>query len=173
MEVDIIKKQVVLFITLIACLMLVVGAVSAENTDTISDSQNSLLSNDISNIVAEDSVLSSDGEKTVSVNVKVNYEIADDGNTKLVPDFYVVSDGKYLDFTKAYDVNTKSYVLTLDNFDGNKLNITAMTAGYTSEAKIVSGADLSKAVSFDLKATDAYKLGRTVTEIAEIGRAHV
>ena len=48
---DIIKKQVVLFIMLIACALLAVGAVSAENTDTISDSQNSLpLGNDVSDI---------------------------------------------------------------------------------------------------------------------------
>ena len=147
--------------------MLVIGAVSAENTDTISDSQNGLLSNDISDIAAEDNVLSSDADKTVSVNVKVNYEIADDGNTKLVPDFYVVSNDKYLNFSKSYDVNTKSYVLAIDDFDGDELNISAMTAGYATEVKIVSGADLSKDVLFNLKATEAYKLGRTVTEIAD------
>ena len=146
--------------------MLVIGAVSAENTDALSDSQNSLLGNDISDIAIGNGVSSSNGDKAVSV--KVNYEYADDGNTKLVPDFYLVSNDKYVNFTKAYDFNTQSYVLTLANFDGDELNISAMTAGYVTESKIVSGVDLSNGiVSFDLKATEAYKLGRTVTEIAD------
>ena len=167
---DIIKKQVVLFITLIACLMLVVGAVSAENTDIISDSQNGLpLGNDVSDIVveADDSdIVSSDDAKDVSVNVKVNYEYSDD-ESKLVPDFYVVSNDKYLNYTKSFDVDNKNYVLKINNFEGNSLNITAMTAGYGTEMKFISGADLTKIISFDLKATEAYKLGRTVTKIAD------
>ena len=42
-----------------------------------------------------------------------------------------------------------------------------MTAGYGSEVKVINGADLTKLISFDLKASEAYKLGRTVTEIAD------
>ena len=143
--------------------MLAVGAVSAKNTDAISDSQNSLLGNDISDIAVG---TTSNGDKTVSV--KVNYEFANDGNTNLIPDFYLVSNDKYVNFTKAYDFNTQSYLLTLADFDGDKLNVTAMTAGYVTQSKIISGADLTNdVVSFDLKATEAYKLGRTVTEIAD------
>ena len=156
--------------------MLAVGAVSAESTDAISDSQNSLpLGNDISDVVAEaddSSALAVDSNGAslkdadqVSVNVKVNYEYADDAG-KLVPDFYVVSNDKYLNFTKKLDSNN-NYVLSLDNFNGDKLNITAMTAGYGSQVKVINGADLTKLISFDLKASEAYKLGRTVTEIAD------
>ena len=85
----------------------------------------------------------------------------------MVPDFYVVSNDKYLNYTKSFDVNTKNYVLKINNFNGNSLNITAMTAGYGTEMKFISGADLTKIISFDLKATEAYKLGRTVTKIAD------
>ena len=165
-----------MFITLIACLMLVVGAVSAEDAVAISDSQNSLpLGNDISDAAAEaddSSALADDsngasskGTDPVSVNVKVNYEYADDTG-KLVPDFYVVSNDKYLNFTKKLDSNN-NYILNVENFNGDKLNITAMTAGYGSEVKVINGADLTKLISFDLKASEAYKLGRTVTEIAD------
>ena len=156
--------------------MLVVGAVSAEDAVAISDSQNSLpLGNDISDAVAEaddSSALADDsngasskGTDPVSVNVKVNYEYADDTG-KLVPDFYVVSNDKYLNFTKKLDSNN-NYILNVENFNGDKLNITAMTAGYGSEVKVINGADLTKLISFDLKASEAYKLGRTVTEIAD------
>ena len=153
--------------------MLVIGAVSAENTDAINDSQNSLsIGNDISDIVAvaDDSssvgeisdIPSSDDDNSVSVNVKVNYEYADDANN-LVPDFYVVSNDKYLNFTKTFDSSNNLFVLNVANFNGDYLNITAMTAGYVTQSKIINGVDLSKSISFDLKATEAYKLGRTVT----------
>ena len=80
--------------------MMVIGAVSAESTDALSDSQNGLpIGNGISDIVAdaddssstggESSSLSSGGSDSVSVKVKVNYEYADDAN-KLVPDFYII-----------------------------------------------------------------------------------
>ena len=155
--------------------MLAVGAVSAQTADAISDSQNSLpIGNDISDIIADSEDSSSTGDdsgilasgESNSVSVKVNYEYADDGD-KLVPDFYVTSDDQYLNFTKTFDADSKNYVLNIDNLNGNGFNITAMTAGYGDEMKLISAADLSKVISFDMKASEAYKLGRTVTEIAD------
>ncbi|MGN0176353.1 MAG: FmdE family protein [Methanobrevibacter sp.] len=163
--------------SLIACLMIMIGAVSAENNDTVSDYQNtSNINNDIPEITlteqdsqlikSSSNELSSGGSNSVSVNVKVNYEYKNDAN-KLVPDFYVVSNGKYLNYTKIFDVDTRNYILTIKNFNGNSLNISAMTAGYGTETKMIDATILNNLITFNLKASDAYKLGEEVTSIAD------
>ena len=182
----------ILLITLISLLMIVISGVSAESTIDASDISEVSISDDIgiSNVGSNDlqsvssenvdiidgselqhsdtkNALKDSGSSESSINVKVGYEYSKDAN-KISPDFYVVSDeGKYLNFTKAFDFNSKNWVLKLNEKSEGNYNITAMTKGYITESKIVSSSSLSELVAFDLKATEAYKLGRTVTESAD------
>jgi len=176
-----IRKQLLLFITLITFLMFVTGAVCAGDADAFDNDALGIDSASYSNAISSSNndineqvydsqssnILKDSGSgNTTSVEVKVNYQYSDDAN-KLVPDFYVVSNGKYLNFTKNYNVNDKNYVLNIKDALAGSYNITAMTSGYVSQSKIISGADLTNLVSFDLKATKAYELGKTVTESAD------
>ncbi|SFL60641.1 Protein containing a metal-binding domain shared with formylmethanofuran dehydrogenase subunit E [Methanobrevibacter olleyae] len=124
-----------------------------EDKGDISDSKNTLKE--------------SGSEDSRSIDVKVNYEYSADAN-KISPDFYIVSaDGKYLNFTKKFDFNSKKWTLNLEGTLEGDCNITTMSAGYITQSKIVSGASLSDLVLFDLKATEAYKLGRAVSTSAD------
>lgn len=185
----------ILLITLITFVMLVISGVSAENVDAMdaSDLNEVSISNEISDIGSNDIQSSSDAGNGVavsdsvdidedngdisdskntlkesgsadSINVKVNYEYPKDAD-KISPDFYVVSsEGKYIDFTKQFDFNKKQWALNLATASQGDYNITAMSAGYISQSQVTSGADL---VTFDLKATEAYKLGQTVSAAAD------
>ena len=189
-----IKKQMILLIALISLLMIVISGVSAENTLDASDISEVSISEDIgiSNVGSTDlesvssenvdiidesdsvadaqanakNVLKDSGSTASSINVKVGYEYSNDAS-KISPDFYVVSEeGKYLNFTKSFDFNSKKWILSLDEALEGNYNITAMSAGYATESQVISGSSLSD-VSFDLKATEAYKLGMAVTESAD------
>lgn len=186
----------ILLITLIAFAMLVISGVSAENADAIdasalnevsvsggiSDISADIQSSDLNEVALADSVGdiknqndaslktnlkdSSDADST-SLNVKVNYEYQKDAN-KITPDFYIVSaDGKFLNFTKVFDSSAKKWTLNVDGSIAGDCNLTAMSAGYLSQSKSISSAKLSDLVTFDLKATEAYKLGQTVSASAD------
>lgn len=170
----------ILLITLITFVMLVISGVSAESAIDASDiSEVSITedigisnvgSNDLESVSSENvdiidesdsvavddanakNIIKDSGSSASSINVKVGYEYSNDAN-KISPDFYVVSeDGKYLNFTKSFDFNSKKWILSLnDALEGN-YNITAMSAGYATESKVISSAGLSDGVNFDLKA---------------------
>ena len=155
-----IRKQIILLIALITLVMFVMGGVSAENIDS---SSNQISANDVNGISdSSDSLL----ESPVSINVKVNYEYPNDIN-QISPDFYIVNDGKYLNFTKTFDFNSKSWIININDDSALNYTITAMSSGYISQSKIVSGNDLLNPITFDLKATEAYNLGMKVTQIAD------
>ena len=184
----------ILLITLITFVMLVISGVSAENAIDASDISEVSISDDIGisnvgsndfesvssenadiidesdSVIGEDAnsndIIKDSGSSASSINVKVGYEYSDDAN-KISPDFYIVSeDGEYLNFTKSFDFNSKKWILSLDEALEGNYNISAMSAGYVTESKIISSSSLSD-VSFDFKATEAYKLGMTVTESAD------
>lgn len=92
-----------------------------------------------------------------SVNVEVNYEYTGD-NAKVMPDFYIYSGEDKIEYNKEL-INSNSYVLTFNDTFSKEYNITAMTAGYVSQSQII----LSDSIIFNLKASDAYKLGYDVT----------
>lgn len=97
---------------------------------------------------------------TKSINVEVNYEYTNDNNN-VIPDFYIYSGEDKIEYNKEL-VSSNRFVLTFkDNFS-NGYNITALTAGYISQSQIISDS-----ITFNLKASDAYKLGRDVTADAD------
>ncbi len=184
----------ILLITLITFVMIVISGVSAENAIDASDISEVSISDDIGisnvgsndfesvssenediidesdSVIGEDAnsndIIKDSGSSASSINVKVGYEYSDDAN-KISPDFYIVSeDGEYLNFTKSFDFNSKKWILSLDEALEGNYNISAMSAGYVTESKIISSSSLSD-VSFDFKATEAYKLGMSVTESAD------
>ncbi|MBQ3473669.1 MAG: formylmethanofuran dehydrogenase [Methanobrevibacter sp.] len=184
----------ILLITLITFVMLVISGVSAESAIDASDISEVSISGDIgiSNVGSNDlesvssenvdiidesdsvvvddantkNIIKDSGSSASSINVKVGYEYSNDAN-KISPDFYVVSeDGKYLNFTKSFDFNSKKWILSLNEALEGNYNITAMSAGYITESKMVSSSSLSD-VSFDFRATEAYILGMTVAESAD------
>jgi len=145
--------------------MFVIGGVSAENIDSTDVSEDISLG-DVGGISDSAGSLKESNAPSASINVKVNYEYSNDVN-KISPDFYVVSEGKYLNFTKTFDFNSKNWLININGVSDADYNITVMSAGYITQSKIVSGVELLNPITFDLKATDAYKLGMTVTEIAD------
>ena len=97
---------------------------------------------------------------TKSINVEVNYEYAND-NTNVIPDFYIYSGEDKIEYNKEL-VSSNRFVLTFKDNSSNGYNITALTAGYISQSQIISDS-----ITFNLKASDAYKLGRDVTADAD------
>ena len=126
------------------------NSVNLEETQTTS----TLTSENNGNDLSED----------VSINVKVKYEYTND-NEQVTPDFHVFAEDKEIQFERSYDSETHNYVITLKNSSLGKLNITALTSGYISQSKIIDSTQNN--ITFDLSATDAYKLGRTVTISAD------
>ena len=97
---------------------------------------------------------------TKSINVDVNYEYANDNNN-VIPDFYIYSGEDKIEYNKEL-VSSNRFVLTFKDNSSNGYNITALTAGYISQSQIISDS-----ITFNLKANDAYKLGRDVTADAD------
>ncbi len=153
-----------------------VGSIAAadvqENVTADQSSSNPIVTATSSNTNEETqttSTLTSDNNgndlaKDVSVNVKVNYEYEKD-NEQVTPDFHVFAEDKELQFERSYDAKSHNYVITLKNSSNTKFNITALTNGYISQSKIIDSTQ--NTLTFDLTATDAYKLGRTVTVSAD------
>ena len=153
-----------------------VGSIAAadvqENVTADQSSSNPIVTSTSSNTNEETqttSTLTSDNNgndlaKDVSVNVKVNYEYEKD-NEQVTPDFHVFAEDKELQFERSYDAKSHNYVITLKNSSNTKFNITALTNGYISQSKIIDSTQ--NTLTFDLTATDAYKLGRTVTVSAD------
>lgn len=109
-------------------------------------------------------------ESDIRLNIDVNYEYSND-NENIVTDFKIISNGRNLPFEKAFDNNTNQYILKLspnNHLDG-KYTINALTAGYITQSKNITinpnTADVY--IGFEMKATDAYKLGQKVTESAD------
>lgn len=97
---------------------------------------------------------------TKSINVEVNYEYANDNNN-VIPDFYIYSGEDKIEYNNEL-VSSNRFVLTFKDNSSNGYNITALTAGYISQSQIISDS-----ITFNLKASDAYKLGRDVTADAD------
>ena len=97
---------------------------------------------------------------TKSINVEVNYEYTNDNNN-VIPDFYIYSGEDKIEYNKEL-VSSNRFVLTFKDNSSNGYNITALTAGYISQSQIISDS-----ITFNLKASDAYKLGRDVTADAD------
>lgn len=171
MEECIIRKQYYIMAFLLV-LFVAIGTISAEdvnnNTVTTDNSIDAISTSDnINNNVPSttNSMHTTAQAYDASINVKVNYEYASDEDS-VQPDFRIFSDDKEITFEKTYNKDSKEYTLKLNQVsDDDTYNITALTSGYNSENLIITTTD--ETVNFKLTATDAYKLGRTVTASAD------
>lgn len=170
---------------------MVIGGVSAENIGNESSNLNSINSVDSSlamsvNSKSNDYISNSlDGNNYGSnVQIKLNYEYSDDCNS-IIPDFLISSNGDSINYVKDYDSNSKIYNLKLNQsqlINGATYNITALSAGYLSQSQLLnlnldstlnsslsdnSSSLILGTLSFDMKASETYKLGRDITAKAD------
>lgn len=117
----------------------------------------------ISCVSAEDNATLNDADTLlVSINTNVGFEYPNDIN----PDFYIVSaNGENVNFVKTSDSNSKNNVLTF-NRTTELYNVTAMASGYISQTKAINISN-PVTLNFNLKASDAYKLGWDLTSSAD------
>jgi len=168
-----INKRIYLM-SFLVLLFLMVGSVAAaevqdNSTSTATpSSDNSVITTSSDNSAVTASATNdnkgNDQTKNVSFNVNVNYEYAND-KEQVTPDFHIFADDTEVKFEKTFNTADNNYVLKLNNVSVDKFNITALTSGYKSQSKIIESSQ--KDITFDLKATDAYKLGRTITVAAD------
>ena len=152
--------------------MLIICGVSASEDVSVDDSvigESSI--SDIQTSTSQQSVsdnyLTSQASDTSQVNVKVNYQYADDAE-KVTPTINV-ADTKVI--SRDYDSSAKVYNVVLNSTNIlDKLNISVSAPGYLTQFKLVD-TDLSKSiladVTFDMEASESYKLGRDVTARAD------
>ena len=112
------------------------------------------------------------------IGVKVNYEYASDNTIN--PEIKVKSvNGTKINSTKIYKQSYKCYELRFmytGAVNGTKFNVIVSAPGYKSQTQQikttlnpldVSDKNLYGSATFNMQATDAYKLGRTVTKTAQ------
>ena len=126
--------------------LFVIGGVSAQDVDVISDTSDILLVDSPS-----------------QVNIDVNYEFTND-NGKITPTFNVVNATVE---SQDYDSANKYYNVVINSTEAqDKFNISISAPGYLSQYKLVD-ANSASAVKVDMIASEAYKLGQDVTAKAD------
>ena len=147
--------------------MLMIGGVSAEDVaddsviaqDSIAiDNQYNLASSDVSSVAASNA-------NTSRIDVKVTYEFADDAISPTIK----VNDKSVI--SKEFNSASKIYNVEFNSADIlDKLNITVSAPGYLTQYKLVTPEldnSILASVTFDLQASESYKLGRDVTAQAD------
>ena len=147
--------------------MLMIGGVSAEDVaddsviaqDSIAiDNQYNLASSDVSSVAASNA-------NTSRIDVKVTYEYADDAISPTIK----VNDKSVI--SKEFNSASKIYNVEFNSADIlDKLNITVSAPGYLTQYKLVTPEldnSILASVTFDLQASESYKLGRDVTAQAD------
>lgn len=148
------KRQICFVFLLFSILICGVSAVSAEDV-SIADMEISDISTSSNLNVGESSSTSSND---INFTIDVRYEYSDD-KSKIAPDFVVKADGNEIAYEKCLDENSK-YILKLNQTSlSNIYNISVMASGYISNSQSING-DLLNDITFNLDATDSYKLGR-------------
>lgn len=126
--------------------LFVVGGVSAQDVDVVSDA---------SDILSVDSGLS-------QLNVNVNYEFTND-NGKITPTFNVVNNT-----VKSQDYNAANnyYNVLINSAVSDKVNISVSAPGYITQYKFVD-VNSTSPIKVDMMASESYKLGYEITAKAD------
>lgn len=157
------KKVIGLFLLV---LFITLSAVTA--ADTTADSNSTITAaNDLQSTDADVQTTSQiDNTQTSTMNIGVNYEYEDDSEinpTVTVSD----SDKNKLTSTKTYDDNLDFYYVSVDhNMNESIFNVSVTAPGYIPQSQTYK-LNTTKSLVFNLKASDSYKLGRTITETAD------
>ena len=126
--------------------LFVMGGVSAQDVDVVSDA---------SDVLSVDSGLS-------QVNVDVNYEFAND-NGKITPTFNVVNNTVK---SQDYNAANKYYNVMINSDVSDKVNISVSAPGYITQYKFV-GVNSTTPIKVDMMASESYKLGYEITAKAD------
>ncbi|MBE6509655.1 MAG: formylmethanofuran dehydrogenase [Methanobrevibacter millerae] len=132
--------------SLVIMFTLFIGAVSAEEIS----SDDSLLTDSVNSDLSQ-------------INIAVNFEYADD-NSKITPTFGVADNSvisqDYNTSSKYYDVKFNSAVAS------DKINVSVSAPGYLTQYQLVD-VNAKSPISFNLLASESYKLGHDVTARAD------
>ena len=126
--------------------LFVMGGVSAQDVDVVSDA---------SDILSVDSSLS-------QVNVDVNYEFTND-NGKITPTFNIVNNTVK---SQDYDTANKYYNVLINSTVSDKVNISVSAPGYITQYMIVD-VNSKSPITVDMMASESYKLGYEITATAD------
>lgn len=106
--------------------------------------------------------------KTVKIDIKVNYEYADD--EKINPGISVKYNNHSINYTKSYNTATKKYTLIFNHSEAAKdaiYTISLSAPGYNSKSQnLTLNENLTGNSTFTMDATASYKIGREVTKRA-------
>lgn len=102
-------------------------------------------------------------ENSTDMNININYEYNDNIN----PEISVYHNNVSVDYTKQ--INRPNYKISLNNTtEGDTYSISVSAPGYITQTKdITVNSQLTRNITFDLKATEIYKLGHEVTTAAD------
>ena len=154
------KKAIGIFLIILFVAISAVSAVdvtSDSNTTTVDiDSQ----SNDVSTSESSENI------QTSTINVGVKYEYEKDN--EITPTITVNDkDNNKLTSTKEYDENLGFYYVSVDHKTENpSFNVSISAPGYLSQSQIYK-TNLTKSLVFNLKASESYKLGQSITATAD------
>ncbi|MDP1552269.1 MAG: FmdE family protein [Methanobacteriaceae archaeon] len=174
------KKQMFLILSVCMLVLMMVGSVAAD------DSSDGGVVNS-SSIADDDQILGNDSDSNQNsaepelidpiIGVKVNYEYSDD---VINPEIVVKdSTGANINFNKTIDPIFGHYIVSflyLGANNGTKFNVSVSAPGYTTQTQQIAvyfnpnnstDPNLYGNATFNMKATNNYKLGRTVTAIAD------
>ncbi len=126
--------------------LFVMGGVSAQDVDVVSDT---------SDVLSVDSGLS-------QVNVDVNYEFPND-NGKITPTFNVVNNTVK---SQDYNAANKQYNVLINSDVSDKVNFSVSAPGYITQYKFVD-VNSASPVKVDMMASESYKLGYEITAKAD------
>lgn len=104
-------------------------------------------------------------EDLANLNVAVNYQYSED-NGKINPTIMV--NNKHI-VSKEYNSSSNYYNVVINSTNADKLNISIYAPGYLTQYKIITpvGNSVLPNVTFDMKASESYKLGHEVTVQAD------
>ena len=124
----------------------VMGGVSAQDADVVSDA---------SDVLSVDSGLS-------QVNVDVNYEFTND-NGKITPTFNVANNTVK---SQDYNAANKYYNVLINSAVSDKVNISVSAPGYITQYKFAD-VNSTSPIKVDMMASESYKLGYEITAKAD------
>ena len=141
-----IRKQLFLLLSITMLVLFVMGGVSAQDADVVSDA---------SDVLSVDSGLS-------QVNVDVNYEFTND-NGKITPTFNVANNTVK---SQDYNAANKYYNVLINSAVSDKVNISVSAPGYITQYKFAD-VNSTSPIKVDMMASESYKLGYEITAKAD------
>lgn len=156
-----INKHLISLLFFCILVLLMAGGVYAEDIGN-----SDVFENPISTDIQQDD-LSEDDLDISNLNVKVNYQYADD-NGKINPTIKV--NDKHI-ISKEFNSSYQNYNVIINSTNiADKLNISISAPGYLTQYKIVTqnmGKSILANVTFNMESSESYKLGRDVTAEAD------